>query len=194
MSSASPGSGTRRRMKLRKRDCSRDTTSEIRWSCSRAIGSRLVAVCVTTGVDGLWTRILCYARNFVRGGRLLRRAWSFLLARLGAGRRARRSGVVDDDLLSGGGASRGGGLCATTAQAGQLVILCRRERLDAVRESVTHGLQVRSVDGQRLGIVAGGGGAGSVGERAQHVIKRVYIAIELKVRAELVRRAAHARD
>ena len=43
MSSASRGSGTRRRMKLRSRDCSRLTTSEIRWSCSSAIGSRLTA-------------------------------------------------------------------------------------------------------------------------------------------------------
>src|SRR3989442_151378 len=43
MSSASRGSGTRRRMKLRSRDCSRLTTSEIRWSGSSAIRSRLVA-------------------------------------------------------------------------------------------------------------------------------------------------------
>src|SRR5580700_5896012 len=43
MSSASPGSGTRRRMKLRSRDCSRLTTSEIRRSCSRLIRSRLAA-------------------------------------------------------------------------------------------------------------------------------------------------------
>src|ERR1035438_3279048 len=41
MSSASRGSITRRRMKLRNRDCSRTTTSEIRWSCSSAICSRL---------------------------------------------------------------------------------------------------------------------------------------------------------
>src|SRR6266536_6612552 len=43
MSSASRMSGTRRRMKLRSRDCSRLTTPEIRWSCSTAIRSRLVA-------------------------------------------------------------------------------------------------------------------------------------------------------
>src|SRR5579872_1674720 len=43
MSSASRGSGTRRRMKLRSRDCSRSTTSEIRWSCSNAIRSGLAA-------------------------------------------------------------------------------------------------------------------------------------------------------
>src|SRR5208337_2754165 len=41
MSSASRGSGTRRRMKLPSRDCSRLTTSEIRRSCSRVISSRL---------------------------------------------------------------------------------------------------------------------------------------------------------
>src|SRR5882762_5908830 len=41
MSSASRGSGTRRRMKLRNRDCSRLTTSEIRWSCSSAIRSAI---------------------------------------------------------------------------------------------------------------------------------------------------------
>src|SRR6266550_6508483 len=43
MSSASRGSGTRRRMKLRSRDCSRLTTSEIRWSCWSGIGSALAA-------------------------------------------------------------------------------------------------------------------------------------------------------
>src|ERR1022692_4089803 len=43
MSSASRGSGTRRRMKLRRRDCSRLSTSEIRWSCSSAICSRVAA-------------------------------------------------------------------------------------------------------------------------------------------------------
>src|ERR1700691_4009946 len=43
MSSASRGSGTRRRMKLCSRDRSRLTTSEIRWSCSRLIRSRLAA-------------------------------------------------------------------------------------------------------------------------------------------------------
>ena len=35
--------GARRRMKLRGRDCSRLTTSEIRWSCSSAICSRIAA-------------------------------------------------------------------------------------------------------------------------------------------------------
>src|SRR5580765_8413364 len=40
MSSASRGSGTRLRMKLRSRDCSRPTTSEMRWSCSRDIRFR----------------------------------------------------------------------------------------------------------------------------------------------------------
>src|SRR5439155_13399049 len=43
MSSESRGSGTRRRMKLRSRDCSRLTTSEIRRSCSSAIGARQAA-------------------------------------------------------------------------------------------------------------------------------------------------------
>src|SRR5262245_21895688 len=37
MSSASRGSGTRRRMKLSSRDCSRPTTSEIRWFSSSVI-------------------------------------------------------------------------------------------------------------------------------------------------------------
>ena len=41
MSSTSRGSGTRRRMKLRSRDCSRSTTLEIRSSCSGAICSGL---------------------------------------------------------------------------------------------------------------------------------------------------------
>src|SRR5579863_6716485 len=40
MSSASRGSGTRRRMKLRSRDCSRLTTSAIGWSSSSAIRSK----------------------------------------------------------------------------------------------------------------------------------------------------------
>src|SRR5215210_7472838 len=43
MSSASRGSGTRRRMKLRSRNCSRLTTLEIRWSCSSGIRFRLSA-------------------------------------------------------------------------------------------------------------------------------------------------------
>src|ERR1035438_2755810 len=43
MSSASRGSGTRRRMKLRSRGRSRLTTSEICRSCSRLISSRLAA-------------------------------------------------------------------------------------------------------------------------------------------------------
>src|SRR5438132_10493261 len=46
MSSASLGSGTRRRMKFRSRDCSRVTTSEIRSSCSNAISSRLAALLI----------------------------------------------------------------------------------------------------------------------------------------------------
>src|ERR1035438_9120203 len=43
MSSASRGSGTRRRMKLRSRDCSCLTTSVIRRSCSTLICSQLAA-------------------------------------------------------------------------------------------------------------------------------------------------------
>src|SRR5919206_4558715 len=53
-SSASRGSGTRRRMKLRSRDCSRATTSEIRSSCSAAI----VAASFIPVEDGEGLRIL----------------------------------------------------------------------------------------------------------------------------------------
>src|SRR6476661_6456466 len=61
MSSASRGSGTRRRINRRSLDCSRSTTSEMRWSCvihsrpapfiypGRRIGRRDIA----EGINGL---------------------------------------------------------------------------------------------------------------------------------------------
>src|SRR5207245_11455356 len=53
MSSASRGSGTRRRMKLRSRDCSRLTTSEIRWSCS----------VIDRGLLSAWATYICRRRK-----------------------------------------------------------------------------------------------------------------------------------
>src|ERR1051325_3021575 len=74
-SSASRGSGTRRRMKPRRRDCSRATTSEMRRSSSSAIGSRL-AVWFTCLVDGEAGRILCGGSdNSQDGGRRDCREW-----------------------------------------------------------------------------------------------------------------------
>src|SRR5678816_3635022 len=56
MSSTSAGSGTRRRIKLRRRDCSRLTTSEICSSCSRAMCPTIATSLKT--VDELQVRIL----------------------------------------------------------------------------------------------------------------------------------------